>query len=99
MRGTVIFVTLKVFVVEVGDGLYSIIQLPSIPAEDEEGKGIYARLTKIYEKEPDVEVFNEVQGNLLTEGPAEIRNLSKDKIFNAVIKKAPATQLDVVAVL
>ena len=95
MRGTVIAVTLDVFVVKIEDSLYSIIKIPSSPIEE---KNTYSRLLNIY-KEPNVDVFNEIQGNLLTEGLAELRNLSKDKIFNAVIIKAPATKNDIAEIL
>ena len=96
MRGRVIAVTFDVFIVKIEEGLYSIIELPSSPTENE--RSTYSRLLDIY-KESDVDVFNEVQGNLLTEGFAEIRNLSKDKIFNANIIKAPATARDLTDVL
>lgn len=96
MRGTVIAVTFDVFIVKIEEGLYSIIELPSSPNENE--RSTCSRLLDIY-KESDVDVFNEVQGNLLTEGSAEIRNLSKDKIFNAKIIKAPATARDLTDVL
>ena len=96
MRGTVISVTFDVFVVKLGEGVYSIIKLPSPATENE--KSTYSRLLSIYQ-ESDVEVFNEIQSNLLTEGLAEIRNLSKDKTFNANIIKAPATARDLTDVL
>ena len=96
MRGRVIAVTFDVFIVKIEEGLYSIIELPSSPTENE--RSTYSRLLDIY-KESDVDVFNEVQGNLLTEGLAEIRNLSKDKIINANIIKAPATARDLTDVL
>ena len=96
MRGTVIAVNFDVFVVKIGDDLYSIIKLPSSINENE--KSTYSKLLSIY-KDSDVDVFNEIQGNLLTEGLAEIHNLSQDKTFNAVIIKAPATKRDIANVL
>ena len=87
MRGRVVAVNFDVFVVKLGDDVYSIIDLP--PKTD---------ICDIY-SEADVEVFDEIQGELMTEGPVEIRNLTKDKTLNFIIRKSPATKYDLNTVL
>ncbi|MBQ7154980.1 MAG: hypothetical protein IJR85_05440 [Synergistaceae bacterium] len=83
MRGRVALVNGDVFVVKLGDNLYSIIELPPITNI----RDIYA--------DHDVDVFDEIQGEIMTEGPVEIRNLTKGKTLNLVIRKSPATKYDV----
>lgn len=87
MRGKVVAVTCDVFVVKLGDNLYSIIELPA----KTDIRDIYSEF--------NVEVFDEIQGELMTEGPVEICNLTKRKTLNIVIKKSPATKYDLPAVL
>ncbi len=83
MRGRVINVNSDVFVVKLGDDVYSIIELPPI-----------TNIRDIY-TDPDVEFLDEIQGELMTEGSVEIRNLTKGKTLNLVIRKSPATKYDV----
>lgn len=87
MRGRVIAVTFEVFIVKIGDDLYSIIELPP-------KKNIHDIYT-----ESKVDVFDEIQGELMTEGPVEIRNLTKGKTFNFIIRKSHATKYDLASVL
>ena len=83
MRGRVIHVHNDVFVAKLEDDSYSIIELPPI-----------ANICDIY-ADPDVEVFDEIQGDLTSEGSVEIRNLTKGTTLNLVIRKSPATKYDV----
>lgn len=84
MRGRVVVSNFDIFVVKLGDNLYSIIELPPITSTHD-----------IYKKS-DVEVFDEIQGELLTEGPVELRNVTRGKTLNVVIKKSHATKYDLV---
>ena len=85
MRSRVIVVTGNVFVVKIKDDSYSIIELPPI-----------ANIRDIY-KESDVEVPDEVQGELFTEGATELFNVTRNRTLKATIRKSPATKYDLVA--
>ena len=88
MCGKVIAVAFDTFIVKLGDNLFSIIELP--PGADT----LTLDISAIY-AESDVDVFDEIQGEIMTEGPVEIRNLTKGKTLNLVIRKSPATKYDV----
>ncbi|MBQ6738599.1 MAG: hypothetical protein IJP96_07220 [Synergistaceae bacterium] len=92
MCGKVIAVAFDTFIVKLGDNLFSIIELP--PGADT----LTLDISAIY-AESDVDVFDEIQGELLTEGPVELQNLSKNKTLNVVIRKANATKNDLISVL
>ncbi|MBR1438092.1 MAG: hypothetical protein IJ587_06085, partial [Synergistaceae bacterium] len=87
MRGRVVMANIDAFVVKLGDNLYSIIDLPPITT-----------IHDIY-KEADVEVSDEIQGELLTEGSVELLNITRKKALNVVIRKSQATKYDLAAFL
>ena len=87
MHGRVVVSNFDVFVVKLGDGSYSIIEKPPV-----------TNIRDIY-KEDDMALFDEIQGELFAEGPAELHNVTQNKTLNVVIKKSNATKHDLVSVL